>query len=182
MFMNVNLHIRYSLHALHSFLKVFRGLLSTNHTWTHVQDLKLVQPTGKLSFLSLEFIIVLPLKGSKWNFIETTWWDCCYTPPVKTKDKYYSRFQCCVYTRIFRHDSTEDSTERLPSSTISWRNQSTQSEIYFNDHCLNVSFVIQKKRTVNHNLFSFSDNTPSHKSRKLIAIQCLDLQVFRLFS
>ena len=65
MFMYVNLHIRYSLHALYSFFKVFPGLLSTNHTWTHVQDLKLVSSTGKLSSLSLEFSIVLPLKGSK---------------------------------------------------------------------------------------------------------------------
>ena len=45
-------------------LQVFPGLLSTNHTWTHVQDLKLVSSTGKLSSLSSEFNIVLPLKGS----------------------------------------------------------------------------------------------------------------------
>ena len=60
MFMYVNVHIRYSLHALYSFFKVFPGLLLTNHTWTHVQDLKLVSSTGKLSSLSLEFNIVLP--------------------------------------------------------------------------------------------------------------------------
>ena len=65
MFMYNNLHIRYSLHAMYSFFKVFPGLLSTNHTWTHAQDLKLVSSTGKLSSLSLEFNLVLPLKGSK---------------------------------------------------------------------------------------------------------------------
>ena len=49
---------------------------------------------------------------------------------------------------------------------ISYRNESTQSESY-----LNVSLVIQKKRTVIHNLFSFSDNSLSYKSRNLTAIQ-----------
>ena len=56
---------------------------------------------------------------------------------------------------------------------ISYRNQSTQSdESYFNDS-LNVSLVIQKKRTVIHNLFSFSDNSLSYKSRNLIAIHVI---------
>ena len=80
----------------------------------------------------------------------------------------YSWFQCCVYTLIFRHDSTvmippswfdREVTKRysiLP--WISYRNQSTQSKSYFNDS-LNVSLVIRKKRTVIHNLFSFSDNS-----------------------
>ena len=56
---------------------------------------------------------------------------------------------------------------------ISYRNQSTQSdESYFNDS-LNVSLVIQKKRTVIHNLFSFSDNSLSYKSRNLIAVHVI---------
>ena len=56
---------------------------------------------------------------------------------------------------------------------ISYRNQSTQSdESYFNDS-LNVSLVIQKKRTVIHNLFSFPDNSLSYKSRNLIAIHVI---------
>ena len=65
-----------------------------------------------------------------------------------------------------------DSTGRLPSGTVSYRNQSTQSESYFSDS-LNVSLVIQKKRTVIHNLFSFSDNSLSYKSRNLIAIHVI---------
>ena len=55
---------------------------------------------------------------------------------------------------------------------ISYSNQSTQSESYFNDN-LNVSLVIQKKRSVIHNLFSFSDNSLSYKSRNLIAIHVI---------
>ena len=50
-----------------------------------------------------------------------------------------------------------------------YRNQSTQSESYFNNSW-NVSLVIQEKRTVIHDLFSFSDNSLSYKSRNLIAI------------
>ena len=53
-----------------------------------------------------------------------------------------------------------------------YRNQSTQSESYFNDS-LNVSLVIQKKRTVIHNLLSFPDNSLSYKSRNLIAIHVI---------
>ena len=53
-----------------------------------------------------------------------------------------------------------------------YRNQSTQSESYFNDS-LNVSLVIQKKRTVIHNLFSFSDNSLSYKSRNLIVVHVI---------
>ena len=34
-------------------------------------------------------------------------------------------------------------------------------------------YVIQKKRTVIHNLFSFSDNSLSYKSRNLIAIHVI---------
>ena len=55
---------------------------------------------------------------------------------------------------------------------ISYRNQRTQSESYFNDR-LNVSLVIQKKRTVIQNLFSFSDNSLSYKSRNRIAIHVI---------
>ena len=92
-----------------------------------------------------------------------------------------SWFQCCVYTRIFRHDSTvmirpswfdREVTKHysiLPK--ISWRNQSTQSENYFDDYSLNVSPVIRKKRTVIQNLSSLSANSFSHKSRNLIVIQ-----------
>ena len=57
----------------------------------------------------------------------------------RTKE-FYSWFQCSV----FRHNSTE----RLQSSTEFYWNQSTQSEIYFDGYSLNVSLVIQKKRTV----------------------------------
>ena len=57
----------------------------------------------------------------------------------RTKE-FYSWFQCSV----FRHNSTE----RLQSSTEFYWNQSTQSEIYFDDYSLNVTLVIQKKRTV----------------------------------
>ena len=65
------------------------------------------------------------------------------------------------------------------------RNQSTQSqsESYFNDS-LNVSFVIQKKRTVIHNLFSFPDNSLSYKSRNLIAIHVIgrvDVSINKFF-
>ena len=67
---------------------------------------------------------------------------------------------------------------------ISYRNQSTQSdESYFNDS-LNVSLVIQKKRTVIHNLFSFSDNSLSYKSRNLIAIHVIgrvDVSINKFF-
>ena len=66
---------------------------------------------------------------------------------------------------------------------ISYRNQSTQSESYFNDS-LNVSLVIQKKRTVIHNLFSFSDNSLSYKARKLIArhvIGRVDVSINKFF-
>ena len=52
---------------------------------------------------------------------------------------------------------------------ISYQNQTTRSEIYF-DGSLNVSLVIHKKRTVIHNLFSLSDSSLQHKSRNLIAI------------
>ena len=64
-----------------------------------------------------------------------------------------------------------------------YRNQSTQSESYFNDS-LNVSLVIQKKRTVIHNLFSFSDNSLSYKSRNLIAIHVIgrvDVSINKFF-
>ena len=65
------------------------------------------------------------------------------------------------------------------------RNQSTQSqsESYFNDS-LNVSLVIQKKRTVIHNLFSFSDDNLSYKSRNLLAIHViarLDVSINEFF-
>ena len=76
-----------------------------------------------------------------------------------------------------------DSTGRLPSSTVSYRNQSTQSESYFSDS-FNVSLVIQKKRTVIHNLFSFSDNSLSHKSRNLIVIHVIgrvDVSINKFF-
>ena len=66
---------------------------------------------------------------------------------------------------------------------ISCRNQSTQSEGYFNDS-LNVSLVIQKKRTVIHNLFSFSDNSLSYKSRNLISIHVIgrvDVSINKVF-
>ena len=96
----------------------------------------------------------------------------------ESRRKVYSWFQCCVYTLIFRHDSTvmirpswfdrEVTKQYSILPWISYRNQSTQSESYFNDS-LNVSLVIQKKRTVIHNLFSFSDNSLSYKSRNLIA-------------
>ena len=65
------------------------------------------------------------------------------------------------------------------------RKQSTQSqsESYFNDS-LNVSLVIQKKRTVIHNLFSFPDNSLSYKSRNLIAIHVIgrvDVSINKFF-
>ena len=62
----------------------------------------------------------------------------------RTKE-FYSWFQYSV----FRHDSTE----RLQSSTVFYWNQSTQSEISFDDYSLNVSLVIQKRGP----WFSFSD-------------------------
>jgi len=96
----------------------------------------------------------------------------------------YSWFQCCVYTLIFRPDSTvmirlsrfdrEVTKQYSILPWISYRNQTTQSESYFNDS-LNVSLVIQKKRTVIHNLFSFSDNSLLYKSRNLIAIHVIGL-------
>ena len=105
----------------------------------------------------------------------------------------YSWFQCCVYTLIFRHDSTvmirpswfdrEVTKQYSILPWISYRNQSTQSESYFNDS-LNVSLVIQKKRTVIHNLFSFSDNSLSYKSRNLIAIHVIgrvDVSINKFF-
>ena len=66
---------------------------------------------------------------------------------------------------------------------ISYSNQSTQSESYFNDS-LNVSLVIQKKRTVIRNLCSFSDNSLSYKSRNLIAIHVIgrvDVSINKFF-
>ena len=45
--------------------------------------------------------------------------------------------------------------------------------IYFDEYSLNVSLVIQKKKTVIHNFLSFSDNSLSHKSRNLIAIHVI---------
>ena len=80
---------------------------------------------------------------------------------------------------FYRHDSTE----RLPSSTVPYRNQSTQSESYFNDS-LNVSPVIQKKKAVIYNLFSFSDNSLSNKSRNLLAIHVIgrvDVSINKFF-
>ena len=95
---------------------------------------------------------------------------------------FYSWFQCCVHSLIFRHDSTvmirpswfdrEVTKQYSILPWISYRNQSTQSESYFNNS-LNVSLVIQKKRTVIHDLFSFSDNSLSYKSRNLIAIHVI---------
>ena len=94
----------------------------------------------------------------------------------------YSWFQCCAHTLIFRHDSTvmirpsrfdrEVTKQYSILPWISYRNQSTQSESYFNNSW-NVSLVIQKKRTVIHDLFSFSDNSLSYKSRNLIAIHVI---------
>ena len=80
----------------------------------------------------------------------------------------------CVYTLIFRHDSKVMIRPRGYQAVqyFPYRNQSTQSESYFNDN-LNVSLVIQKKRTVIHNLFSFSDNSLSYRSRNLIAIHVI---------
>ena len=103
----------------------------------------------------------------------------------------YSWFQCCVHTLIFRHDSTVMIRPRGYQAaqyfTLNilhpYRNQSTQSESYFNDS-LNVSLVIQKKRTVIHNLFSFSDNSLSYKSRNLIAIHVIgrvDVSINKFF-
>ena len=102
--------------------------------------------------------------------------------------RHYCWFQCCVYTLIFRHDSTAMIRPRgtkqysiLPK--ISWRNQSSQSKSYFNNS-LNVSLVIQKKRTVIHNLFSFSDNSLSYKSRNLIVIHVIgrvDVSINKFF-
>ena len=77
----------------------------------------------------------------------------------------------------------QDSTVRLPSSTVSYRNQSTQFESYLSDS-LNVSLVIQKKRSVIHNLFSFSDNSLSYKSRNLIVIHVIgrvDVSINKFF-
>ena len=115
------------------------------------------------------------------------------TPMWWIKDFLYSWFQCCVYTLIFRHDSTvmirpswfdrEVTKQYSILPWISYRNQSTQSESYFNDS-LNVSLVIQKKRTVIHNLFSFSDNSLSYKSRNLIAIHVIgrvDVSINKFF-
>ena len=83
----------------------------------------------------------------------------------------YSWFQCGVYTLIFRHDSTvmirpswfdrEVTKQYSILPWVSYRNQSIQSESYFDDS-LNISLVIQIKRTVIHNLFSFSGITASH--------------------
>ena len=67
---------------------------------------------------------------------------------------------------------------------ISYGNQSTQFEIYFDDYSLNVSLVIQKKRTVIHNLFSFSDDNLSYKSRNLLAVHViarLDVSINEFF-
>ena len=81
-------------------------------------------------------------------------------------------WQCCVYALNFRHDSTvmirpswfdrEVTKQYSLLPWISYRNQSTQSKSYFNGS-LNVSLVIQKKKTVIHNLFSFSDNRQYYK-------------------
>ena len=92
----------------------------------------------------------------------------------------------CVYTLIFRHDSKVMIRPRGYQAVqyFPYRNQSTQSESYFNDN-LNVSLVIQKKRTVIHNLFSFSDNSLSYKSRNLIAIHVIgrvDVSINGFFS
>ena len=106
---------------------------------------------------------------------------------------FYSWFQCCVHALIFRHDSTviirpswfdrEVTKQYSILPWISYRNQSTQSESYFNNS-LNVSLVIQKKRTVIHDLFSFSDNSLSYKSRNLIAIHVIgrvDVSINKFF-
>ena len=91
---------------------------------------------------------------------------------------YYSWLQCCVYTLIFRHDSTVMIWPRVYqvvqyfTLNQSYRNQSTQSKSYFNNS-LYVSLVIQKKKTVIHNLFSFADNSLSYKSCNLIAIHVI---------
>ena len=102
-------------------------------------------------------------------------------------------WQCCVYTLNFRHDSTVMIRPRGYQAAQYFtlnilhpnRNQSTQSqsESYFNDS-LNVSLVIQKKRTVIHNLFSFPDNSLSYKSRNLIAIHVIgrvDVSINKFF-
>ena len=81
-------------------------------------------------------------------------------------------WQCCLYTLNFRHDSTvmirpswfdrEVTKQYSVLPWISYRNQSTQSKSYFNGS-LNVSLVIQKKKTMIYNLFSFSDNRQYYK-------------------
>ena len=115
--------------------------------------------------------------------------DGTYAALANNSNPIYSWFQCCVYTLIFRHDSTVTIRPRGYQAVqyftlnISYRNQSTQSESFFNDS-LNVSLVIQKKRTVIHNLFSFSDNSLSYKSRNLIAIHVIgrvDVSINKFF-
>ena len=73
-----------------------------------------------------------------------------------------------LYTPGFsNHDSTVMIRPRgyqaVQYFTLNMLPESRQSEIY-NDDSLNVSLVIQKKKTVIHNLFSVSDKTISHTS------------------
>ena len=63
------------------------------------------------------------------------------------------------------------------------KESNTQPESYFNDS-LYVSLVIQKKRTVIHNVFSFSDNSLSYKSRNIIVIHVIrrvDVSINKFF-
>ena len=100
----------------------------------------------------------------------------------------YSWFQCCVYTLNFRHDSTVMIQPRGYQAgqyfTLNILQESKHTIWKLLNNSLNVSLVIQKKRTVIHDLFSFSDNSLSCKSRNLIAIHVIgrvDVSINKFF-